>query len=105
MDKNRKKKKKKKTKLMDISYKELSRDIANFIIQSALQNKELYHKDNPLRLSNVAFWTEERPHPKTGEKSIHLLYTLHPKEWDVNEVIYDFENIKYQYIKTYNMIF
>lgn len=63
----------------------LTNNIAEFLYNYTLRTRYHYSKEFPKMFGNVSFWLEQ----KDGQ--VVLMYNAHPKDWNVNSIIFQFE--------------
>lgn len=66
-------------------FKTLTNNIAEFIYNYTLRTRHYFTREAPRTFGNVSFWLEQK------EGQVVLMYNVHPKDWNVNRVVFEFE--------------
>lgn len=81
-----------------VSYDQLRQEIAEYLLERAMQLRIPVTQAHQLFLGGVGFFLKETV--VNDKPCTNLVFTAHPKDWNVNQIITELELKKYElYVK------
>jgi len=79
------------------TFTELTQKIAEYLYSYTIRTKDHVSKERPKIIGGVSFWLEQKTIDDTPQ--IMLMYNVHPKNWNVNRVTYEFDLEEKEYLE------
>jgi len=79
----------------NLSFKELTNRIAEYLYQYSFRTGVYFNRDSPKLFGNCAFWLDDK------DGTLVLMYNLHPKHWKVPIIISQFEQEEKRFLEQF----